>query len=70
MNPAPAPIMLTVNYRLNPVSGAWSATIEQVPSVVTHGTTLKEAYDRVRAALAIVRPDLNHVVLESHVVIQ
>lgn len=70
MNPAPAPIQLTVTFRLNKANDSWSATVEQVPAVVTHGHSLKETLDRVRSALAVLRPDLNHVHLNTHVVVQ
>lgn len=61
-------MQLTAHFKLDPQSGGWTATVAQVPAVVTQGKTLEETHTRVRAALAVVRPDLAKCVLNTQVV--
>lgn len=60
--------ILIVEYRQDPETSGWTATMPDVPAVVTQGKTLKEAHERVRAALALVRPDEGETILRSRTV--
>lgn len=59
---------LLVEYQLDPETSGWTATMPDVPAVVTQGKTLKEAHERVRAALSLVRDDAADVVLQGRTV--
>ena len=58
----------TVEYRQDPDTNGWTATMPDEPAVVTQGKTLKEAHQRVRAALGLVRDDANEVTLRGQTV--
>lgn len=47
---------LEVHYVLDPEAKCWTATIPEVPPVVTQGKTLGEVHAGVRAALKLVEP--------------
>jgi predicted RNase H-like HicB family nuclease len=59
---------LTVEYRQDPDTNGWTATMPDEPAIVTQGKTLKEAHQRVRAALGLVRDDANEVTLRGRTV--
>ncbi len=59
---------LFVEFRLDPETEWWTATIPQVPAVVSQGKTLREAFDRVRDALGFVRKDAEAIRLEPEIV--
>ena len=46
---------LFVEYRQDPENDWWTATVREVPEVVTQGKTLTEAHGRVRKAIELVR---------------
>jgi len=56
---------LLVEYQLDPETNGWTATMPEVPAVVTQGKTLKEAHERVRVALSLFRDDAAEVVLKG-----
>jgi len=56
---------LTVDFQLDPDTKRWTATMPEVPALVTQGKTLKEAHERVRAALALFRDDAAEVILKG-----
>jgi predicted RNase H-like HicB family nuclease len=56
---------LSVQYRQDPQTSWWTATMPEEPAVVTQGKTLKEAYENVRKALSLVREDANRVQLRG-----
>ena len=60
---------LAVEYRLDTQTQRWTATVPEVPAILTQGATLEEAHDRVRSALALVRDDASCVVLRERVVL-
>ena len=59
---------LLVEFQLDPETNGWTATMPAVPAIVTQGKTLKEAHERVRAALSLVRDDAADVVLQGRTV--
>jgi predicted RNase H-like HicB family nuclease len=59
----PNPMKVRVKYRQDPDTRTWTATVPEVPGVVSQGRTLREAHDRVRNALTLVRPDAHGVLL-------
>jgi predicted RNase H-like HicB family nuclease len=56
---------LAVVYRQDAKTSWWTATVEKSPALVTQGKTLKEAYERVRKALSLVRDDSQTVLLKG-----
>lgn len=59
---------LTVEYRLDPQTQGWTATMPEVPELVTQGKTLGDAHRRVRQALALLREDAQTVELQGRAV--
>jgi len=59
---------LTVEFRQDRESNWWTATMPDVPAVVTQGKTLREAYQSVRDALSLVREDADRATLRGRTV--
>ncbi len=59
---------LAVEYRQDPETSWWTVTVPDEPAVVSQGRTLREAYDRVRQALPLVRKDANALSLRGRTV--
>lgn len=57
-----------VEYRLDPVTKGWTATMPDFPAIVTQGRTLKEAHTQVRAALSLLRRDAEEAKLRGRTV--
>lgn len=56
---------LSVQYRQDPDTSWWTATMPDEPAVVTQGKTLREVYENVRKALTLVREDADRVLLRG-----
>jgi len=56
---------LSVQYRQDRDTSWWTATMPEEPAVVTQGKTLRDAYENVRKALALVREDAERVQLRG-----
>lgn len=59
---------LSVEYRHDPDTGGWTATMPEVLELVTQGRTLKETHGRVRSALGLVVDEPESVMLKGHTV--
>ena len=60
--------ILMVDYQLDPETSGWTATMPEVPALVTQGKTLKEVHGRVRSALSLLREHAADVTLQGQTV--